>query len=82
MEKFSRFDDQRSSVNPFTQQPWRPGFARLLCGSLLGAIKLPFIGLCWLGIVIASVVAPLVRPCHMPTDRLLLTWRFAAVTRG
>lgn len=45
MEKYSRFNDARSGVNPFAQQPYRPGAATLIMGLLWVSLKAPFIGL-------------------------------------
>jgi len=62
MEKFSRFNDARSGVNPFAQQPYRPSPGQLIGGGLLGLVKLPLLavvfGLLWIVTQVSALVSP------------------------
>jgi hypothetical protein len=43
MEKFSKFNDQRTGVNPFTVPAYAPSVGGLLVGAVLAALRLPVV---------------------------------------
>jgi len=60
MEKFSRFNDATTGVNPFTQQPYRPTIAQRAVGALLLVAKAP---LALLGALLLMLAAALLSCC-------------------
>jgi hypothetical protein len=80
MEKYSRFNDARSGVNPFAQQPYRPGAATLVIGLLWVAVKAPFI--CLFGALLLGL-SELARLLPIPAfSRLVATTALKPLARA
>jgi hypothetical protein len=84
MEKFSRFNDARSGVNPFAQQPYRPTPGQLIGGGLFGLVKLPLLalvfGLLWIVTQVSAFVSPWVPGIAAGVDGRATTLGLSAST--
>ena len=61
MEKFSKFSDARTGVNPFTVQQYAPPLTAVLIGAVLVLLRLPFLAVLGAALLAADAFATNVR---------------------
>lgn len=69
MEKFSRFNDEKSGVNPFTTQPYRPRLGDYARAALLLPLKAPVALVAGVMLALAALLTAVVRATRRACTR-------------